>query len=72
MDGKNKQKVDIETSFVSYLTGHATTRETIALDDRVWALSFSIDWPKFRDNAIAILNSFGSKYYIKEDMHKAV
>ena len=35
MDGKNKQKVYIETSFVSYLTRRATTRETIALDDRL-------------------------------------
>ena len=30
MDGEKKQKVYIETSFVSYLTGRATTREPIA------------------------------------------
>ena len=32
----------------------------------------SIDWPKFHDNAIALLNSFGSRYYIKEYLRKAV
>ena len=32
----------------------------------------SIDWPKFRDNAIALLESFGSEYYIKEDLRQAV
>ena len=32
----------------------------------------NIDWPKFRDSAVALLNSFGSKYYIKEDLRKAV
>ena len=32
----------------------------------------SIDWPKFRDDAIALLESFGSEYYIKEDLRKAV
>ena len=32
----------------------------------------SIDWPQFRDNAIALLDSFGSRYYIKEDLRKAV
>ena len=35
MDGEKKQKVYIETSFVSYLTGRATTRGPIALDDRL-------------------------------------
>ena len=32
----------------------------------------SIDWPKFRDDAIALLESYGSEYYIKEDLRKAV
>jgi len=32
----------------------------------------SIDWPQFRDNAIALLESFESKYYIKEDLKRAV
>lgn len=32
----------------------------------------SINWPRFRDNAIALLDSYGSKYYIKEDLRKAV
>ena len=32
----------------------------------------SIDWPKFRDNATALLDLFGSRYYIKEDLRKAV
>ena len=32
----------------------------------------SINWPQFRDNAIALLDSFGSRYYIKEDLRKAV
>jgi len=31
-----------------------------------------IDWPRFRNDAIALLDSFGSKYYIKEDLRKAV
>lgn len=32
----------------------------------------SIDWAKFRDDATALLESFGSEYYIKEDLRKAV
>ena len=31
-----------------------------------------IDWPKFREDAISLLESFGSKYYIKDDLRKAV
>lgn len=31
----------------------------------------NIDWPQFRDNATALLGSFGSKYYIKEDLRNA-
>ena len=31
-----------------------------------------INWPKFRDNATVLLDSFGSRYYIKEDLRKAV
>lgn len=32
----------------------------------------NIDWPRFRDGAIALLESFGSAYYIKEDLKRAV
>jgi len=32
----------------------------------------SINWPQFRDNVTALLDSFCSKYYIKEDLRKAV
>lgn len=32
----------------------------------------SIDWPQFRDDATALLDSFGSRYYIKEDLRKAM
>ena len=35
-------------------------------------VEYSIDWPKFRDDAIALLESFGSEYYIKEDLRKAM
>lgn len=31
----------------------------------------SIDGPKFRDNTSALLESFGSEYYIKEDLKRA-
>ena len=31
----------------------------------------NIDWSRFRDGAIALLESFRSKYYIKEDLKKA-
>ena len=31
-----------------------------------------VDWPKFRADVIELLESFGSKYYIKEDLQKAV
>lgn len=31
-----------------------------------------VDWPKFRDDAIMLLESFGSEYYIKEDLRKVV
>ena len=43
------------------------------MTDNVLQLSVerSIDRTKFRDDDIAILNSFGSKYYIKEDLRKA-
>ena len=30
------------------------------------------DWPKFREDAVAMLESFGSKFYIKEDFRRAV
>ena len=32
----------------------------------------SINWPQFRDDTTALLDSFRSKYYIKEDLRKAV
>ena len=32
----------------------------------------NIDWPKFRDDATTLQESFESKYYIKEDLRKAV
>ena len=32
----------------------------------------SVDWPKFRKDAVALLESFGSKFYIKEDLRRAV
>ena len=35
-------------------------------------LERSIDWPKFRDHARALLESFGSKYYFKNDLNMAV
>lgn len=31
-----------------------------------------VDWPKFREDAVSLLESFGSEYYIKEDLQKAV
>lgn len=31
----------------------------------------SVDWPKFRDDATALLEHYGCKYYIKEDLRKA-
>ena len=30
-----------------------------------------VDWPKFRDDATALLEHYGCKYYIKEDLRKA-
>ena len=32
----------------------------------------SVDWPKFREDAVALLESYGSKFYIKEDLRRAV
>ena len=32
----------------------------------------SVNWPKFRDDAVALLESFGCEYYIKEDLRNAV
>ncbi len=32
----------------------------------------SIDWPKFRDDATALLESFGNKCYSKDDLRNAV
>ena len=30
-----------------------------------------MDWPKFRDDATALLEHYRCKYYIKEDLRKA-
>lgn len=30
------------------------------------------DWLKFREDAVALLESYGSEYYIKEDLQRAV
>ena len=32
----------------------------------------SVDWPKFRKDAMALLESIGSKFYIKEELRRAV
>jgi len=31
-----------------------------------------IDWPKFRNDVVALLESSGSKYYVKAGLRKAV
>lgn len=31
----------------------------------------SVNWPQFRDQAVALLESYSCKYYIKEDLRKA-
>ena len=35
------------------------------------AVEQSVDWPKFRDDATALLEHYGCKYYLKEDLRKA-
>ena len=35
------------------------------------AVGQSVNWPKFRDNATALLEHYCCKYYIKEDLRKA-
>ena len=35
------------------------------------AVEQSVDWPKFHDDATALLEHYGCKYYIKEDLRKA-
>ena len=35
------------------------------------AVEQSVDWPKFRKDATALLERYGCKYYIKEDLRKA-
>ena len=35
------------------------------------AVEQSVDWPKFRAAATALLEHDGCKYYIKEDLRKA-
>jgi DNA repair photolyase len=37
----------------------------------VKALEKSIDWPKFREDAITLLDSLGGEYYIKKDLQDA-
>ena len=34
------------------------------------AVEQSVDWPKFRAAATALLEHYGCKYYIKEDLRK--
>ena len=34
------------------------------------AVEQSVDWPKFRDDATALLEHYGCKYYIKENLRK--
>jgi len=35
------------------------------------AVEATVDWRKFRENAEALLKSFGADYYIKDDLKKA-
>ena len=35
------------------------------------AVEQSVDWPKFRDDATALLEHYGCMCYIKEDLRKA-
>ena len=35
------------------------------------AVEQSVDWPRFRAAATALLEHYGCKYYIKEDLRKA-
>ena len=35
------------------------------------AVEQSVNWPKFRDEETALLEHYGCKYYIKEDLRKA-
>ena len=34
------------------------------------AVEQSVDWPRFRDAATTLLEHYGCKYYIKEDLRK--
>ena len=34
------------------------------------AVEQSVSWPEFRDDAIALLEYYGCRYYIKEDLRK--
>ena len=36
------------------------------------AIEQSVNWPKFRDDAVSLLESLGCKYYIKEDLRNAI
>ena len=35
------------------------------------AVEQSVDWPKFRDDATALLEHYGCNYYIQEGLRKA-
>ena len=35
------------------------------------AVEQSVDWPKVRDAATALLERYGCKYYLNEDLRKA-
>ena len=35
------------------------------------AVEQSVDWPRFDDAATTLLEHYGCKYYIKEDLRKA-
>ena len=35
------------------------------------AVEQSVDWPKFRKDATALLEDYGCKYYFKEDLRNA-
>ena len=58
MDGEKKQKVYIETSFVSYLTGRATMREPIAS----WQAASRQWWEAVRPSC----DLFVSRYVVME------
>ena len=58
MEGENKLKVYLETSFVSYLTGRATTREPVAS----WQAASRQWWEAVRPSC----DLFVSRYVVME------